>query len=153
MSNHENIFPPVLKRLRGTKSQAEIARLCGIPQQNYNRYEAGTIKPKHDALLKIATHFGLTVDEMLADAEPKRCASPDPRSRDNLTRDYQDAYDALMTLPEGRDYVSWISTALNEAVEAVRAFREDKQQLGQAKAYHAQKVFGHVFRHAEKTGP
>ena len=72
MNNSENIFPAVLKRLRGTKSQAELARLCGIPQSSYTRYESGAIKPKHDALCKIAMHFDMSVDELCAGAESKR---------------------------------------------------------------------------------
>lgn len=65
MSN-QNLFLPIrLRELRKGKSQAETARLCDIPQQNYNRYEAGIVKPKHDALLKIATHYGLTVEELM----------------------------------------------------------------------------------------
>lgn len=68
MNRSENIFPSVLKRLRGDKSQAETARLCGIPQSSYTRYEAGTVMPKHDALCKIATHYGITLDRMLTAA-------------------------------------------------------------------------------------
>jgi len=57
-------------------SQAEIARLCGISQQSYNRYEAGTVTPKHAALHRIATHYGLTVDQMLAGGEGPRHYTP-----------------------------------------------------------------------------
>ena len=89
----------------------------------------------------------------MSGADPDQAANPDPRSREVMTRGYQEAYDALMRLPGGSDYVSWLSTALDDTVESVQAFRDDKQQLGQAKAYHAQKVFGHIFRHAEKTSP
>lgn len=70
MSNSRKIIPHILRRLRGSCSQAEMSRIYGIPQQSYNRYEAGTIVPKHDALLKIASHFRVTVDELLSGETP-----------------------------------------------------------------------------------
>lgn len=70
MSNSKKLIPHTLRRLRGPRSQAEMARIYGIPQQSYNRYESGSIVPKHEALLKIATHFRVTVDELLSGETP-----------------------------------------------------------------------------------
>lgn len=66
MSNNNTFFCDRLKRLRGGRSQSEMARICGIPQQNYNRYESGSVMPKHDALHKIAKQFNVTVDQLLS---------------------------------------------------------------------------------------
>lgn len=76
MNSHVKLFSDTLKRLRGTVSQAEIARLCGIPQSSYTRYESGAVTPKHDALCKIAMHYGLTVDQLLAGGEEPRRSTP-----------------------------------------------------------------------------
>ncbi len=77
MNSHGKLFSETLKRLRGSMSQAEIARLCGIPQSSYTRYESGVVAPKHDALCKIASHYGLTVDQLLAGGEGPRHYTPD----------------------------------------------------------------------------
>ena len=76
MSRRENNLPETLKRLRGSVSQAETARLCGITQQSYNRYEAGRVMPKSAALLKIATHYGLTVEQLLNGGDSPRRYTP-----------------------------------------------------------------------------
>ena len=65
MNSPNTFFCERLRRLRNTKSQAEIARLCGIPQSSYTRYEAGTVTPKHDALSRIATHYRMTVEQLM----------------------------------------------------------------------------------------
>jgi transcriptional regulator with XRE-family HTH domain len=58
-------FGEALKRARGSRSQAEFARLLGIPsQQTYQRYERGLI-PAGDILHRIATRLGVTIDGLL----------------------------------------------------------------------------------------
>jgi transcriptional regulator with XRE-family HTH domain len=65
MSIKSKYFCEQLRRLRGDRSQAEIANNIGLSQQNYSRYESGFVMPKHDALHKIAKYFCVSIDDLL----------------------------------------------------------------------------------------
>lgn len=56
-----------IKELRKSKgiSQSELARLIGINQTQYNRYETGRTKIPSDVLLRIAQELGASVDYLL----------------------------------------------------------------------------------------
>jgi transcriptional regulator with XRE-family HTH domain len=70
MSQHQNDvlvknFSAFLRRARGYRSQAEMARLLGLKnQQTYQRYEEGRV-PKGQVLHQLANKLGVTVDQML----------------------------------------------------------------------------------------
>lgn len=67
-------FSEALRRARGDRSQAEFARLLGIPsQQTYQRYEGGLV-PGGGVLLRIANKLGVTVDELLQGGKQPRPA-------------------------------------------------------------------------------
>jgi len=58
-------FAQALLRARGDRSQAEFARILGIPsQQTYQRYEKGLI-PTGDVLHRIASRLSVSVDVLL----------------------------------------------------------------------------------------
>jgi transcriptional regulator with XRE-family HTH domain len=65
-----------------------MARLVGISQQNYNRYESGICRPKAEALHKIATHFRLTVDELLNSEHNAPEPRPEPEDIRESTTNY-----------------------------------------------------------------
>lgn len=53
-----------IRKSRGI-SQSELARLIGINQTQYNRYETGRTKIPSDIILRIAQELGTTVDYLL----------------------------------------------------------------------------------------
>ena len=58
-----------LKELRGEKSQAEIARLLGVKQQNWARWENGVVFPGAETLHHICTTFHISADWLLGLSE------------------------------------------------------------------------------------
>lgn len=54
-----------LKELRGGKSQAEIARLLGVKQQNWARWENGVVFPGAETLHHICSTFHVSADWLL----------------------------------------------------------------------------------------
>jgi len=51
-----------LRELRGDRSQSAVARLLGMPQQNWQRYESGTSEPSLDVLHEICVTLGASMD-------------------------------------------------------------------------------------------
>lgn len=54
----------VLKRLRGERSQDEIARQIGITKSSWAMYERGERIPRDEIKIKIANFFGKSVQEI-----------------------------------------------------------------------------------------
>ncbi|AEG16017.1 helix-turn-helix domain protein [Desulfofundulus kuznetsovii DSM 6115] len=61
-----------LLELRGSISQAELARKAGVPQSAISEIEAGKRKPRIDTIQKLALALGVSVSELLDEnEEPK----------------------------------------------------------------------------------
>ena len=54
-----------LKQLRGERSQAEIANILGIKQQNWARWESGAVMPGAETLHHICATFHVSADWLL----------------------------------------------------------------------------------------
>lgn len=78
-----------LKELRGEKSQAEIARLLGVKQQNWARWENGVVFPGAETLHHICSTFHVSSDWLLG-----LSASPPTHP----TRKVEDLKKAIITL-------------------------------------------------------
>jgi len=78
-----------LKELRGDKSQAEIARLLGVKQQNWARWENGVVFPGAETLHHICSTFHVSADWLLG-----LSASPP----DQPARKVDDLKKAIITL-------------------------------------------------------
>ena len=67
--------------LRGM-SQAELARVTGLPPSSIAHFEGGTRKPSFDNLRKLATALNVTTDYLLGRVEaPDMAAAADPLYR------------------------------------------------------------------------
>ena len=53
-----------LKKLRGEKSQGEIAKQIGITKSSWSMYERGERIPRDETKIRIANFFGKTVQEI-----------------------------------------------------------------------------------------
>lgn len=53
-----------LKELRGSKTQAEVAKAIGVSQPAIALYETGDRIPQDDVKIKIANFFGVTVESI-----------------------------------------------------------------------------------------
>lgn len=61
-----------LKRLRGARSQADVAASIGVSQQAYAAYEKEDARPRDEIKVKIANLFGVTVQSLFyPDAQQK----------------------------------------------------------------------------------
>jgi transcriptional regulator with XRE-family HTH domain len=54
-----------LRKNAGFKSQAEFAKIFGIPQKTYSNYESGKNEPQIATLIKFADYFGCSVDYLI----------------------------------------------------------------------------------------
>lgn len=54
-----------LKELRGTETQANLAKRLGISQQGWARYETGKILPGAEVIRQICSTFGVSADWLL----------------------------------------------------------------------------------------
>lgn len=87
----------ILKKLRESKNerQSEIAKIVGVTQQAYQRYENGTSEPNADGLIVLANHFNVTVDYLLG-----RESQKNPIAMLNLAIGEKEALDLYCKLPE-----------------------------------------------------
>ena len=63
-----------LKNLRGDLSQQQAASKVGIKQQNWARYEKGTVLPGAETIHQICVAFGVSADWLLGLPERGRSA-------------------------------------------------------------------------------
>ena len=67
----EKSFKARLKALRGSKSQAEAAKLVGIYQQKWQRLEHGDTEPDIKLILDLCEKFACSSDYLLGLSETK----------------------------------------------------------------------------------
>lgn len=105
----------LLKKLRESKNekQSDIAKIIGVTQQAYQRYENGTSEPNADGLITLANHFNVTVDYLLGRAEKN-----DPLSMLNISAGEKDAMAKYVLLPEStRQIIIDVMIQLAEAAK------------------------------------
>lgn len=54
----------ILKELRGTKSQSEVARAVGVSDSAMSAYELDARVPRDEVKVRIATYYGKSVQEI-----------------------------------------------------------------------------------------
>jgi len=81
-----------LRELRGGRSQAEFARLCGVPQQNIAKYELGKAVPGGEALLKISQACGKTIEWILTSKSVESTSASLPLTSSTNTAELVDLY-------------------------------------------------------------
>ena len=54
-----------LKQVRGERSQAEISRILGVKQQNWSRWESGSVFPGAETLHHICATCSVSADWLL----------------------------------------------------------------------------------------
>jgi transcriptional regulator with XRE-family HTH domain len=116
----DTTFPDLktnLRKLRGGRSQAEFAKLCGLPQPTIAKYELGKAVPGGDALYKIANACKTNIEWILtsksvdtgrlvsatADCKCPRCVV---LARENLLKD--------LTIAELTTAKEWYSQLIEE---------------------------------------
>lgn len=60
-----------LKRLRGKRTQREIAVALGISRARYSHYENDHVQPDHELLQKMASLYGETIDFLIGGIKTK----------------------------------------------------------------------------------
>lgn len=56
-----------LKKLRGTKTQAEVARAIGVTTMAISQYENGDRIPRDEIKIKLAKYYDRTVEQLFFD--------------------------------------------------------------------------------------
>lgn len=57
-------YNEVLRKLRGTETQEAIAEAIGITKSSWAMYERGERVPRDEVKIRIAQHFGKSVQEI-----------------------------------------------------------------------------------------
>ena len=57
-------FGKTLRKLRGDRTQEEIAREIGITKSSWAMYERGERVPRDEIKIQIARYFGVTVQDI-----------------------------------------------------------------------------------------
>jgi putative transcriptional regulator len=60
----ENLRNMIMVKLRGRKSQREMAKELDMPASTYSMIESGHRFPRKELQSKLASHFKMTVDEL-----------------------------------------------------------------------------------------
>lgn len=53
-----------LRKLRGDRSQAEVAKALGITQAALSAYETGIRIPRDELKIKLAAYYGVTIESI-----------------------------------------------------------------------------------------
>ena len=56
-----------LKKLRGTKTQSEVARAIGVTTMAISQYENGDRIPRDEIKIKLAKYYDRTVEQLFFD--------------------------------------------------------------------------------------
>lgn len=128
-------FSAALKQARGNRSQAEMARLLDIPnQQTYQRYEKGINEPLVSAAHAICSKIGVSLEQLLTDGDHPCEISEKPAagttadtptpSRDRFPR-VQDAVDFIAD-QMGVDKIMVLEAIMSAIRDAATTKRGDK---------------------------
>lgn len=96
-----------LKRLRGKRTQEEVAEIVGLSRARYSHYENGRSEPDHETLQSLAKYFGVTVDYLLG-------------SSDIPTYELDSQYQVLIKDPQLADWFKELNDSPEEKVEELR---------------------------------
>ena len=134
MRQHENNiflqnFSAALRRARGDRSQAEMARLLGIPnQQTYQRYEKGINEPLASAAHAICSRLGVDFTRLLTGRDqPLKVAEAPGEYRASESA-------ARQEFPRVQDAIDFIANQLGvdkvKVLEAIMAAVKDSAMNG-----------------------
>ncbi len=82
------MFKDNLRRLREAKgwTQADTARRANVPLRSYQNWEEGVREPRLDALVRLATAFGVDFNELLEGVSGQTDQPPAPEPPPPPTR-------------------------------------------------------------------
>ena len=65
-------------RKKNNETQQDIASFLGVTRQSYNRYECGVRECDYSTLMRLADHFGVSIDYLLGRTDNNApAATPD----------------------------------------------------------------------------
>lgn len=67
----KNTFHIILKQLRGTESQKDMAERFNVSQRTWSYYEKGEREPDIDTLIAMAEYFRIPIDVLVGRYEMK----------------------------------------------------------------------------------
>lgn len=59
-------------RIKAGKKVSDVTKFMGVSDAAVYYWETGQNKPRANALIKLASFYGCTVDELLVEHEPKK---------------------------------------------------------------------------------
>lgn len=82
MANKELLGQRLLRlRMLHGETQEQVAERAGVSYVSLSRYENGQRMPKMDILMKLADHYGISVDELMREETKKEAAERGNREK------------------------------------------------------------------------
>jgi transcriptional regulator with XRE-family HTH domain len=88
-----------LAKLRGERTQQEIADKLGISRARYSHYENDRVQPDNDLLKIMAQFFDVTIDYLLEKSTDPRLTAKEDKEVDEKVKQY---LEVLESVPEHR---------------------------------------------------
>ena len=114
-------LPKRLFELRGNMPQTAFSRQIGVIQQTYAQWELGDRQPKIQELVRLAAHFGVSVDWLLDLTDVKTLPQNESVNYDLLSR----LNAAENELRRYKIAFSKITKSLKATVEVIEELQED----------------------------
>ena len=80
------------------ETQGQLAELLGVSNRTVSKWENAEGEPDVGTLIKIAEHYGVTLDELCGFAAKKAKAEREPSADEAALRAFSDAFDAVNRL-------------------------------------------------------
>ncbi|MCT6925858.1 helix-turn-helix transcriptional regulator [Metasolibacillus sp.] len=106
-----------LKKLRGKRTQEEIAHAIGISRASYSHFENGHREPDNEILLKIADLYEVSVDYLLGREDNRGLYV---KERNLAYNDEEVAFQAFANDPELQQFYRELYESDEEAVKKLR---------------------------------
>lgn len=115
------------------RTWGNIAEILGISRQML------------DFVRKGQRNFSPDVESRLDDELAKIATQNTLYSKENVAKEFSEAYDQMMKHPASRDMIGWFATAMMEASNALLFHSEGDVLDAKAHAYDAQRIFARIF--------
>ncbi|EIJ79173.1 immunity repressor protein [Bacillus methanolicus PB1] len=110
-----------LKKLRGKRSQEEIAQKIGISRARLSHYETGRSEPDSETLKKLADFYGVSTDYLLGSENAKKPSDDLPPLTEKDERDIARDLEKMLNDLENKEALSFHGEPMDEETkEALR---------------------------------
>lgn len=84
-----------LKKLRGKRSQEEVAEKVGISRARLSHYETERSQPDYDTLSRLADYYGVTIDYILGKSNDPRLTADEEKAVDKKVKELMEIIESM----------------------------------------------------------